>query len=67
MRYHDPKGWPMLREALERIETRAFGILLGELLERCEADPQDQNVVAGLQALQASCVQPDCQQRPSLA
>ncbi|KPY80824.1 leucine-rich repeat-containing protein kinase family protein [Pseudomonas syringae pv. tagetis] len=54
-------------KALERIETRAFGILLGELLERCEADPQDQNVMAGLQALQVSCVQPDCQQRPSLA
>ncbi|EGH33122.1 leucine-rich repeat-containing protein kinase, partial [Pseudomonas syringae pv. japonica str. M301072] len=62
--FHPSAG---LGEALERIETRAFGILLGELLERCEADPQDQNVVAGLQALQASCVQPDCQQRPSLA
>ncbi|BBN63756.1 leucine-rich repeat-containing protein kinase family protein [Pseudomonas syringae] len=62
--FHPSAG---LGEALERIETRAFGILLGELLERCEADPQDQNVMAGLQALQASCVQPDCQQRPSLA
>ncbi|MEX5537456.1 leucine-rich repeat-containing protein kinase family protein [Pseudomonas syringae] len=62
--FHPSAG---LGEALERIETRAFGILLGELLERCEADPQDQDVMAGLTALQASCVQPDCQQRPSLA
>ncbi|NAT18348.1 protein kinase, partial [Pseudomonas syringae pv. actinidifoliorum] len=54
-------------QALERIEARAFGILLGELLERCDAGPQDQNVIDGLQALQTLCVQPDSQQRPSLA
>ncbi|ARD12176.1 MULTISPECIES: leucine-rich repeat-containing protein kinase family protein [Pseudomonas] len=54
-------------KALERIETRAFGILLGELLERCDADEQNQNVIEGLRALQASCVQTDCQRRPSLA
>lgn len=54
-------------QALERIEARAFGILLGELLERCDAAPQDQDVIDGLQALQTLCVQPDSQQRPSLA
>lgn len=54
-------------QALERIEARAFGILLGELLERCDAEPQDQNVIDGLQALQTLCVQADSQQRPSLA
>ncbi|MCI3946054.1 protein kinase [Pseudomonas syringae] len=55
-----------LGQALERIETRAFGILLGELLERCDAATQHDAVIASLQALQARCVQPDCQQRPSL-
>ncbi|MCP1131651.1 protein kinase, partial [Robbsia andropogonis] len=47
-----------LGQALERIETRAFGILLGELLERCDAAPQEHAVIAGLQALQTRCVQP---------
>ncbi|KPX29427.1 MULTISPECIES: leucine-rich repeat-containing protein kinase family protein [Pseudomonas syringae group] len=55
-----------LGQALERIETRAFGILLGELLERCDAAPQEHAVIAGLHALQTRCVQPACDKRPSL-
>ncbi|WP_277963209.1 leucine-rich repeat-containing protein kinase family protein [Pseudomonas sp. RIT-To-2] len=44
--------------ALQRIEVRAFGIWLGELLERCDAvQPQ-------WQALQQACVQPDVLARP---
>ncbi|MDB6145017.1 MAG: slrP [Pseudomonas sp.] len=46
-------------QALERIEVRAFGVLLGELLERCESAD------AHLQALQRDCIQPDVMARPS--
>ncbi|WP_122664368.1 leucine-rich repeat-containing protein kinase family protein [Pseudomonas viridiflava] len=48
-------------QALQRIETRAFGILLGELLERCDGTLEDD-----LWALQARCIQPDVSQRPTL-
>ena len=46
---------------LAQIETRAVGILLGELLDRCDAEP------AGLRELERACVQPDPKQRPDLA
>ncbi|WP_348747995.1 protein kinase [Pseudomonas rhodesiae] len=46
--------------ALQRIEVRAFGVLLGELLERIEGEPVD----AALEALQARCCQPDVLARP---
>ncbi|WP_397448379.1 leucine-rich repeat-containing protein kinase family protein [Pseudomonas sp. NA-150] len=46
--------------ALERIEVRAFGILLGELLARCEA-----TVPAELTALQGHCTQAEVMARPS--
>lgn len=45
--------------ALQRIEVRAFGVLLGELLERVEASNET------LQALQQRCCQPDVLARPS--
>lgn len=45
--------------ALQRIEVRAFGVLLGELLERVEDQVSD-----GLVALQKSCCQPDVLARP---
>ncbi|EIK59306.1 protein kinase [Pseudomonas lactis] len=44
--------------ALQRIEVRAFGVLLGELLERAEASDER------LQALQQRCCQPDVLARP---
>ena len=44
--------------ALQRIEVRAFGVLLGELLARVEASDE------GLQALQQRCCQPDVLARP---
>ena len=47
---------------LERIETRAFGILLGEMLERCELAKHDP-----LWALQQQCVQADVLKRPTMA
>jgi Protein tyrosine and serine/threonine kinase len=46
-------------QALERIEVRAFGILLGELLERSELASDE------WQQLQRDCVQPDVMARPS--
>jgi len=60
---------PSLRagEALERIETRAFGILLGELLERCDAEPAHAAIIDRVSSLQASCTQGDCRSRPSMA
>ena len=45
--------------ALQRIEVRAFGVLLGELLERVEASDES------LQALKQRCCQPDVLARPS--
>ncbi len=53
---------PQQAHCLERIEARAFGILLGELLERCIADAPCE-----LYELQARCVQEAVNQRPSLA
>lgn len=48
-------------QALERIEVRAFGILLGEWLQRCtSAQPH-------LLALHARCTQPDVAARPDFA
>ncbi|MFJ3483373.1 leucine-rich repeat-containing protein kinase family protein [Pseudomonas sp. NPDC090202] len=48
-------------QRLERIEVRAFGILLGELLACCEG------VDEGLQALQQACVQAGIERRPTFA
>ncbi|MCY1400145.1 Leucine rich repeat protein [compost metagenome] len=45
---------------LQRIEVRAFGILLGELLEHSEAGAGRDK----LEALQARCCQPDVLSRP---
>ena len=45
--------------ALQRIEVRAFGVLLGELLERVEGE-----VSEALDALRDSCCQPDVLARP---
>ncbi|MCF5054680.1 protein kinase [Pseudomonas syringae] len=47
-------------KALQRIEVRAFGVLLGELLERV-----DTAFNAALVDLQKSCCQPDVLARPS--
>ncbi|MCM2463662.1 protein kinase [Pseudomonas sp. CG7] len=49
--------------ALQRIEVRAFGILLGELLARIEPALAAQDL-AWLQDLQARCCQPEVLARP---
>ncbi len=48
-------------EALQRIEVRAWGLLFGEVLERCAEEPPG---LAGLRALQSACVDPDPGARP---
>ena len=50
-------------EALQRIEVRAWGLLFGELLERCQKEPSGS---PGLHALQSACVKPDPGTRPLL-
>ena len=49
-------------DALRRIETRAFGLLLDELLDLCAADDS----VADLRDLAAACHQPDVAARPDM-
>ncbi len=49
---------------LQRLEVRAFGHLLDELMARCELPAAQQ---AALAKLQAACVQTDPAARPSLA
>lgn len=50
--------------ALQRIEVRAFGCLLEELLERCDAQ---QESLANLWALQLRCANIDVNERPLFA
>ncbi|ELX09899.1 serine/threonine protein kinase [Janthinobacterium sp. HH01] len=50
--------------ALQRLEVRAFGLLLEELMDRCDLPAATQ---ASLAALQAQCVSADVGARPSLA
>ncbi len=54
---------PTTREsdALQRIEVRAWGLLFGELLDRCTVEPSGP---ASLRALQGACVQHDPGARP---
>lgn len=52
--------------ALQRIEVRAFGILLGELLERIDSGLNDQQR-ASWEDLQQRCTQPDVLERPDFA
>ncbi|NBA95960.1 leucine-rich repeat-containing protein kinase family protein [Pseudomonas sp. R5(2019)] len=56
-----PQAAGTMAQALQRIEVRAFGILLGELLERGDdSDP-------AMEALQQSCLLAQVMQRPSFA
>ena len=49
------------RAKIERIEVRAFGILMQEMLNRCE---DQAGLAADLTALPALCMQPDVSARP---
>lgn len=50
--------------ALQRIEVRAFGCLLQELLERREAENGQMNSIKSPLELQANCMQPNSAARP---
>lgn len=58
-----PRGDAATAQALQRLEVRAFGILLGELLDNCDEagdlgnSPNPTPVVARLGALQNQCTQ----------
>lgn len=55
---------PSTAQGLQQLEVRAFGCLLEELLERCEApDPAD-GVLMGLQDLKQQCLREQPSQRP---
>lgn len=55
---------PTQRLALEKIEVRAFGYLLEELLERCEAQATELSALTNLAALRDACLDTDSMQRP---
>ena len=50
--------------ALQRIEVRAFGCLLEELLERCEIAGNVHGTLKTLKSLQANCMQDNSAARP---
>ena len=58
-----PDHDPALRALLERIDVRAWGILLGELLDRAAPGEED----AGLRQLQGACLDPAPHRRPGFA
>ncbi|MNL42238.1 3-deoxy-D-manno-octulosonic-acid kinase [compost metagenome] len=60
--FHATADNPQSR-ALQRIEVRAFGILLGELLERVDSGLSDEQRGA-LRDLEQRCCQPDVLTRP---
>lgn len=54
-------------KALQRIEVRAFGCLLEELVARCEAAEGDRLALAGLKELANACLDESPEQRPGFA
>lgn len=52
------------RQELQRIEVRAFGCLLEELLGRWDVPPNGQTIIGALYALQQRCVQSQNEARP---
>jgi len=62
-----PTTNPALALALQRLEIRAFGCLLEELIERCNVAPHAQAALNELIQLQAQCQHEDPQARPLFA
>lgn len=62
--FFDPGSAP--GQALQRIEARAFGCLLEELLERCQPDDQPTRQQR-LRYLQEQCMNAQMEQRPGFA
>jgi len=64
--FHDPAS--PAAEALQRLEVRAFGCLLEELIERADAaHAAETDALAAMAALRDACLQPQVHARPSLA
>lgn len=53
--------------ALQQLEVRAFGFLLEELSERCDAPLSAQPALNGLRTLRTACLHADSAQRPLFA
>lgn len=56
-----------IADGLERLEVRAFGCLLEELLERCHPTANGLNALKLLTELQSACLADDSKRRPSFA
>lgn len=53
-----------LGPALQRLEVRAFGCLLEELIDRCDLREEQQGIVAKLEKLKVDCMSEDVGSRP---
>jgi serine/threonine protein kinase len=62
-----PPGEHAASLALQRIEVRAYGCLLEELLQRCEAADRHGEAIAALSALKDRCLQAPAAARPLMA
>lgn len=60
--FYDPTT--QIGTALQRLEVRAFGLLLEELFSHCDESPAEKSP---LRQLQAACVAADCNARPLFA
>lgn len=60
-----PRADPIRAPGFERVEVRAFGCLLEELLDRCQTQPNQ--TTAALEALKRQCLADDPARRPLLA
>ena len=52
------------RSALQRLEVRAYGCLLEELIDRCDWPAEEADIVAKLVALKENCLSEDIGSRP---
>jgi len=59
-----PRDDVRLAAGLQRLEVRAFACLLEELLDRCDAPLEAQNIVNVLRDLQRRCTQSEVNHRP---
>jgi hypothetical protein len=58
---------PHVVQALQALDVRAFGVLLGECMARCDSDALPVPIWQGLQQVQAACVAQPAYARPSFA
>jgi len=54
-----------ISKSLERLEVRAFGCILEELIERCNASHEEMNIIGLLNNLKVACLADENQCRPS--